>query len=100
MSQRGVEGLLGRMVTDRDFRQRFYQEPAAVCLVESIDVTERELEAILALDEARIVDFASQLDARIVRASLDGHGAEHRSAPKGRAPSNDRARAARQKHAG
>src|SRR5512140_3272591 len=72
MSQKGVEGLLGRMVTDKDFRQRFYQEPAATCVAEAMEVPTRELEAVQRLDEARLADFAKHLDTRIVRASVTG----------------------------
>jgi hypothetical protein len=72
MSQKGVEGLLGRMVTDGDFRRRFYQEPAATCIAQALEVTTRELEAVLALDEARVAEFSKMLDARIVRAQVNG----------------------------
>jgi hypothetical protein len=70
MAQKGVETLLGRLLTDEDFRRRFFDEPAAVCQKEALDVTSRELEAILAVDEAQFAQFATQLDARIVRVSL------------------------------
>lgn len=72
MSQKGVEGLLGRMVTDKDFRQRFYQEPAATCVAEAMEVTTRELEAVQRLDETHVAEFAKHLDTRIVRASVNG----------------------------
>jgi|ERR1700687_1670219 len=72
MSQRGVEGLLGRLITDGGFRERFYEEPAAICVDEAMDVTTRELEAILALKQPRIEDFAKLLDSRIVRAVVSG----------------------------
>jgi len=70
MAQKAVETLLGRLLTDEDFRRRFFEEPAAVCRQEALDVTSRELEAILAVDEVRFAQFAKQLDARIVRATL------------------------------
>lgn len=76
MSQKGVEGLLGRMATDGDFRRRFYQDPAATCIAQAMEVTTRELEAVLALNEARIAEFSKMLDRRIVRAQVNGasHG--------------------------
>ena len=70
MSQRGVETLLGRLLTDRDFRERFYQEPGGDGIEDSIDVTTRELEAVRSLKESRIADFSKLLDARIVRAAM------------------------------
>ena len=77
MSQRGVEGLLGRLITDKDFRERFYEEPAAVCVEEAMEVTARELEAVFALKEPQIEDFSKQLDAHIVRAVVNGE--QHQS---------------------
>ncbi len=68
MSQRAVEGLLGRLVTDRRFRRQFYLEPGATCTRESLELTMRELSAVLALEEPRIEEFAGWLDAKIVRA--------------------------------
>jgi predicted DNA-binding protein (UPF0251 family) len=70
MAQKAVETLLGRLLTDEDFRRRFFDEPLAVCRQEALEVTSRELEAILAVDEVQFAQFAKQLDARIVRATL------------------------------
>ena len=71
MSQRGVEALLGRLLTDHDFRERFYRDPAAVCVEESLDVSVRELEALVALNQAHLATLSSHLDARIVRAGVE-----------------------------
>lgn len=72
MSQRAVEGTLGRLITDSEFRRGFYANPAATCLRESLDLTTRELEALIALDQSRLQEFAKVIDARIVRAALGG----------------------------
>lgn len=69
MSQEHVEWLLGRLTTDRDFRQRFYHDPAELCAKESLELTTQELAALLSLEQTRIEDFAKRLDPRIVRAS-------------------------------
>jgi len=74
MSQKGVEGLLGRMLTDSDFRRRFYQDPAAACIAAAMEVTTRELEAVLTVEEARIAELSKTLDARIVRADVKNPG--------------------------
>ncbi len=71
MSQKAVESLLGRLLTDQDFRRHFYAEPAATCRVESLDITGRELEAVLVVQEVHFSGFAGQLDPRIVRAAFD-----------------------------
>ncbi len=72
MSQRAVERLLGRLMTDGEFRRGFYANPSATCAQESLDVTARELDALLTLGQSRLRAFAKELDARIVRAPLGG----------------------------
>jgi hypothetical protein len=72
MSQQAVEGTLGRLITDSEFRRGFYADPAATCLRESLDLTTRELEALMALGQTRLQAFAKGIDARIVRAALGG----------------------------
>ena len=72
MSQRAVEGILGRLITDSEFRRGFYADPAAMCVREALDLTTRELEALMTLDQSRLRTFASVLDARIVRAAVGG----------------------------
>jgi hypothetical protein len=70
MSQKAVENLLGRLLTDSEFRRRFFEEPAASCRQEILDVTSREIEAVLVVDEVEFEQFAKQLDLRIVRAAV------------------------------
>lgn len=70
MSQKAVENLLGRLLTDAEFRRRFFEEPAASCRQEMLDVTSREIEAVLVVDEVEFEQFAKQLDPRIVRAAV------------------------------
>ena len=72
MSQRTVEGTLGRLITDSEFRRVFYADPAETCVRESLDLTARELEALMGLDQSQLQAFAKGLDARIVRATVGG----------------------------
>ena len=81
MSQRGLEDLLGRLITDKGFRRQFFEEPAARCAAERIEVTPRELDALLKLKENHIESFAKRLDPRIVRAVVD---ADTRARPRPR----------------
>ena len=77
MSQRTIEGTLGRLITDGEFRRAFYADPTEMCLRASLDLTTRELDALMALDQSHLQAFAQVLDARIVRAA--GGGAHHSS---------------------
>ncbi|MGH3054308.1 MAG: Franean1_4349 family RiPP [Gaiellaceae bacterium] len=72
MSQQAVEGTLGRLITDSEFRRGFYADPAATCRREALDLTTREIEALMGLDQLRLQTFAKGIDARIVRAALGG----------------------------
>jgi len=71
MSQRAVEGLLGRLITDTQFRHEFYHEPAAACATEWPDITSREIEAVQALDESHLARLAKRLSPKIVRAAVE-----------------------------
>jgi len=73
MTQKAVESLLGRLLTDHGFRRRFYEEPATSCRQEALDVTSRELEAVLVVGESLFEEFAHRLDPRIVRAAVGRH---------------------------
>ena len=91
MSQRAVEQLLGRLITDPEFRRRFYEDAGGACAAANLQLTPSECEAVQALDELAVRAFASHLDLRIVRASLGpGRGivvtarARPGNSPKGR----------------
>ena len=68
MSHKGVETIIGKLVTDEDFRRRFFSEPAAA--LEELrrrgcEVTALESEALLAIDPAAIEAFATAIDPRL-----------------------------------
>ena len=70
MSQRAVEQLLGRVITDPEFRHRFYEDATAACEAAGLQLTPRELEAVQATGELAVRAFSAHLDPRIVRAVL------------------------------
>lgn len=70
MSQKAVEGLIGRLVTDRVFRQRFFGDPVGTCLNEGVDASARELQAVLTLEDGWLEDLSRRLDRKILRAAV------------------------------
>jgi len=68
MSQLAVERVLGRLVTDADFRMEFFGEPASVCRDHGLDLTPVELAALVHVDERALYLLAAHLDPKIVRA--------------------------------
>jgi len=67
MSQRAVECVLGRLVTDGRFRSEFFEEPAHVCASAGLDLSLREMQALLRVDENVLRAFAAGVDRRIWR---------------------------------
>jgi hypothetical protein len=73
MTQRHVEGFLGRIATDPALRRRFgHDRRAAVAAFqeEGHELSAVELAALEALSPEAIERFASALDARIQRADV------------------------------
>jgi hypothetical protein len=68
MSQRAVERVLGRLVTDADFRTEFFGEPMSVCRDYGLELTPVEFAALLQIDERALRTLAIHLDPKIVRA--------------------------------
>jgi hypothetical protein len=73
MSQRSVEILLGRLVTDEEIRHRFRSDPEAVfaeARTLGLELTEVEIDALRALDLRAVDRLARALDPRIQKVSL------------------------------
>ncbi len=68
MSQRGVERVIGRLVTDEEFRRRFAENPAAVLLEVvgcTLELTSLEMQALASLDSHTLARLAETIDPRI-----------------------------------
>jgi hypothetical protein len=75
MSQRDVERVIGRLVTDEAFRRRYAQDPVAVIreIVEAgADLTPVEVRALANLDPGLVVRIADALDPRIQKIDCCG----------------------------
>lgn len=70
MAQEAVEQILGRALTDPDFRQRLIDNAAEAC--QGYDLTPAELAALEALDAESLQKFAGSLDDRISRSGGRG----------------------------
>lgn len=82
MSQRNVELVIGRLVTDEVFRRRFVDDRTAVLeeiAEHGLELNSCERRALLALDSGAVAQFAARLDPCIQKADLGavapgGHG--------------------------
>ena len=66
MAQDTVERVLGRILTDASFRQRFFTRPGDQ--LQRLDLLEHERECLRTLDRGLIEMLSEKLDPRIVRA--------------------------------
>ncbi len=65
MTRQVVEQIIGRLVTDTEFRKLFFSNPNAA--LEGYDLTTEEREALLATKIEDVEDFGRKLDARITK---------------------------------
>ena len=68
MSHKGVETIIGKLVTDEGFRQRFFAEPLTALdelRQRGCEVTPIEREALLALDPGAVHALAVRIDPRL-----------------------------------
>jgi hypothetical protein len=73
MSQRTVEAVIGRLVTDEAFRRRFTGSPAAVIdelIASGTPLTPVERQALLKMDAAACEQFADRVDPRLQKICL------------------------------
>jgi putative modified peptide len=75
MSQRSVERVVGRLVTDEAFREQFAEDPGAALrqMTEcGVELTDLELRALASID-ARVVErIAGSIDPRIQKICVHG----------------------------
>ncbi|HSB77353.1 MAG TPA: Os1348 family NHLP clan protein [Candidatus Methylomirabilis sp.] len=71
MSQSAVERALGKLMTDRLFREQFFEDPAGASAFAGLDLSEAELKALSRLPSSAVSRFSLFLDDRITRLRLD-----------------------------
>jgi hypothetical protein len=77
MSQRNVEQVIGRLVTDEAFRRRYEASPLDAVMeivAGGLELTAVELRALVSMDARTVSRFAAVLDPRIQKISCDGIG--------------------------
>ena len=73
MTHRNVETLIGRLVTDSQFRRRFLENPRLVLAefrAHGFDLTTVENDALAGMDTQAMKSFAEAVDRRIQRVEL------------------------------
>lgn len=73
MTQRHVERLLGRLLTDEDLRTAFIRDARATLEAlrdQGLDLTDAEIEAFLSKPPGTWRDMANQVPARLKKCSL------------------------------
>lgn len=89
MSQRSVEILLGKLVTDEEIRQRFRVDPEGVLAVareRGLELSAVEVEALRGLQAGALDKLAGALDPRLQKASLQASAQSAESAGGRRRP--------------
>jgi hypothetical protein len=73
VTQRSIEIIIGRLLTDEAFRRRFVSDPHQL-LVELLDLgthlTQAEIQALVSIDPMLWGRVAQQIDPRLQKASL------------------------------
>jgi hypothetical protein len=73
VTQRSIEMVIGRLVTDEEFRQTFMDDPVSALvglLEQGTHLTRAEITALVATDSELWNRVAEQIDQRLQKASL------------------------------
>ena len=73
MTQRSIEVVIGRLVTDEEFREAFLDDPhqaLAGLLERGMHLNHAEIAALVAMDGVFWTRVADQVDPRLQKASL------------------------------
>lgn len=70
MSMEAVQAVIGRAVTDAEFRQKLIDNAREAC--QGYDLSEEEITSLEALDSESLKQFAGTLDTRISKTGGKG----------------------------
>jgi hypothetical protein len=75
MSLKTVQSIIGRLVTDDEYRQEFLDDPLGTLVAlreQGVDLTQGEVDALVRTDATLWTDAAQRLDRHLQRSSLRG----------------------------
>jgi len=73
VSQKTVQSIIGRLVTDEEYRLRFLDDPLGTLSElrdQGVELTRGEIEALARTDRTFWVDAAERIDRQLQRSSL------------------------------
>lgn len=73
MSQKTVQSIVGRLVTDEEYRLRFLNDPLGTLndlRDQGVELTRGEIDALVRTDRAVWTDAAERIDRHLQRSSL------------------------------
>ena len=71
MTQQAVERALGKLLTDENFRERFFENPEAASWEAGLGLSLIEIEALSRVPRSALARLHDDLDKRISGPSLD-----------------------------
>ena len=73
MSLRTVQMIVGRLVTDEEYRLKFLSDPLRALMTlrdQGVDLTSAEIDALIRTDRTLWSDAAARIDPHLQRSSL------------------------------
>ncbi len=73
MSLKTVQSIVGRLITDEDYRLKFLSDPMGALTVlrsQGVELTSAEIEALIRTDQTLWTDAARRIDPHLQRSSL------------------------------
>jgi hypothetical protein len=73
MSLRTVQVIVGRLITDEEYRLKFLSDPLRVLMTlrdQGVDLTSAEIDALIRTDRTLWSDAAARIDPHLQRSSL------------------------------
>lgn len=73
MSQKTVQSIIGRVITDEEYRVRFLNDPLGTLNAlrdQGVELTRGEIDALTRTDRALWIDAAERIDRHLQRSSL------------------------------